>query len=122
VRRRLRFTAKRLGLKPDCLIAASISSRVLGRTDDGSLKYFDTVGRENPTHSEKSSMQRIVFRTSLRPVRQLSRPRCTRRCCFLRSRRVNWNVLISQDKVWPRLPLLQRFQDVPPAPLALVLL
>jgi hypothetical protein len=31
-------------------------------------------------------------------------------------------VLISQDKIWPRLPLLQRFQDVPPAPLAFIFL
>ncbi|MEJ5021684.1 hypothetical protein WH297_18395 [Ochrobactrum vermis] len=35
---------------------------------------------------------------------------------------MNWNVLISQENVWLLLPLLQRFQDVPPALLAFIFL
>ena len=47
----------------DFFRACSIVSRVFWRTDIGSLKYFETVGRDRPTNSEKSSMVLIVFPT-----------------------------------------------------------
>src|SRR5690606_10538877 len=62
--RRFRLTANRLGLKPDLRSASSMASRVLFRTDDGSLKYFETVGRDSPTNSENSSIVLIGFDTS----------------------------------------------------------
>src|SRR5581483_851302 len=60
-RRRLRLTAKMLGRKPVRFRPASILSRVLPRTESGSAKYFDTVGRERPTVAAKSSMVAIFF-------------------------------------------------------------
>ena len=61
LRRRLRLTANILGRKPDFFSASSIVSRVLRRTEVGSLKYFDTVGRDRPTNSEKSSIVLIAL-------------------------------------------------------------
>src|SRR4051812_32721908 len=61
LRRRVRLTAKMLGGKPDCLRAASILARVLARTDAGSWKNFDTVGRDRPTARANSSIVPIFF-------------------------------------------------------------
>ena len=49
------------GRKPDCLRTASILARVLARTDAGSWKNFDTVGRDRPTARANSSMVPIFF-------------------------------------------------------------
>src|SRR5688572_2180756 len=81
LRRRLRLTAKMLGRKPDVFSAASIASRVFLRTEEGSLKYFDTVGRERPTKAEKSSMV-LIDLAKLRSLR--SRYRLLSRPDFLR--------------------------------------
>src|SRR4051812_43783986 len=68
-RRRLRLTAKILGRKPDCFSAASMRARVLGRTEAGSWKNFDTVGRDRPTTCANSSIVPIFFdRTRSVPV------------------------------------------------------
>src|SRR5689334_22547393 len=67
VRLRLRLTANMFGRKPDCLMAPSIRSRVLPRTDFGSLKYLETVGRERPTNSAKSSIVLIDLSNSHSP-------------------------------------------------------
>ncbi|MNY01383.1 hypothetical protein D3C86_1339110 [compost metagenome] len=68
-RRRLRFTAKILGLKPDFFSASSMASRVFLRTEAGSLKYFETVGRERPTNSENSSIVLIDLAKVLAPMK-----------------------------------------------------
>src|SRR5882724_10253289 len=60
-RRRFRFTAKMLGRKPVRFRPASIFARVLPRTDSGSAKYFETVGRDRPTVAANSSMVAIFF-------------------------------------------------------------
>jgi hypothetical protein len=68
-RRRLRLTAKMLGRKPDCFNAASMRERVFGRTEAGSWKNFETVGRDRPTTRANSSIVPIFFdRTRSVPV------------------------------------------------------
>src|SRR5690242_5610028 len=60
-RRRFRLTAKILGRKPVRFKPASILARVLPRTDSGSAKYLETVGRERPIVAANSSMVAIFF-------------------------------------------------------------
>src|SRR6056297_2859976 len=47
-------------------------ARVLGRTLAGSLKYFDTVGRESPLSAANSSMFRILYSLMNSPLSRVS--------------------------------------------------